>query len=453
MGLPHHIRQGELPMTTIPHLATTMQTVLGDEAERIARETGLVQRTSKLTGAKFVQTLVWGWLANADSTLEELAQMAINVGVPISPQGLDERFSPQAAACLAGVLAVAVQQLLVADEGPPTLLQRFTGVYVLDSTTLALPAALAEVWAGCGNGQGGSGAALKVQVRWELRRGTLEGPLLQPGRAHDRRSPLQEAPLPRGALRLADLGYFNLALLADLDRQGVYWISRLQSGTLVYDAQGQQVDLAQLLAAQPETRVDLAVRVGQRQDLACRLVAQRVSAEVVEERRRRLHAEARRRGQTVSAARLRLAEWVFYITNAPLSLLAAAEVLVLARLRWQVELLFKLWKSHGQVDACRSHKQWRILCEIYAKLLAMLVQHWVFLCACWRYPNRSLVKAAQTVAKYAFALAAVFQDHAALGDMLARIANCLAHGCRMNVRRKEPNSYQLLLACAEGGLA
>lgn len=438
-------------MATIPDLASAMQTVLGSIADAAARETGFVQRTSKLTGAKFVQTLVWGWLANGDSTLEELSQMAISTGVQISPQGLDARFTPQAAACLAQVLAAAVQQLIRAEGGTPTLLDRFTGVYALDSTAIALPDELAECWAGCGNGQGGSQATLKAQVRWELRRGTLEGPLLQPGRAHDRTSPLQDAPLPRGSLRLADLGYFSLGLFADLDRQGIYWISRLQMGTAVYDADRQPVELAKLLALRCENELDMPIRVGKGQDLACRLVAQRVPADVAEERRRKLHAEARQRGQTVSAARLRLADWTFYITNAPVMLLALTEVFVLARLRWQVELLFKLWKSYGQIDTSRSAKPWRILCEVYAKLLAMLVQHWVLLTGCWQTPNRSLVKAAKLVAKYAYALASVFQDCSALSAMLTHVVACLAHGCRMNSRRKEPNSYQLLAHA--GGLA
>ena len=431
-------------MTTIAQVVETMQTVLGDVADTAARETGLVQRASKVTGAKFVQTLVWGWLANGSSTLEELSQIAISLGVTVTPQGVDARFSPQAAACLAQVLAAAVQKLLSADEGEATLLTRFTGVYVLDSTTIALPDCLAECWAGCGNGQGGNQAALKAQVRWDLRRGTLDGPLLQPGRVHDRRSPLQQEPLPRGALRLADLGYFDVALLADLDRNGVYWISRLQMGTLVRDAQGQRTELDAFLAAQGESPLDLGIRVGKEQDLACRLVAQRVSAEVAQERRRHLRREARRRGQTLSAARLRLAAWTFYITNVPPSLLATTEVFTLARLRWQVELLFKLWKSHGQVDTWRSRKPWRILCEVYAKLLAMLMQHWIFLIGCWRVPNRSLAKAAQTVAKHAPALATLFHDPSAFADMLARLASCLAQGCRLNARRKEPNSYQLL---------
>lgn len=47
------------------------------------------------------------------------------------------------------------------------------------------------------------------------------------------------------------------------------------------------------------------------------------------------------------------------------------------RVRWQIELLFKLWKNEGHIDSWRSEKPWRIPCELYAKLIAMVIQHWI----------------------------------------------------------------------------
>jgi len=432
-------------MTTIQQVAQKMQTILSSRADAAAQETGFVQRESKMTGAKFTETLVLGWLSNPQATLEELAQTAVTLGVEISPQGLDQRFNQAAAACLKEVLGAAVTEMVGTKPVAIPILQRFNGVYVLDGSTIRLPAALADEWAGCGNRVPGNEAAVKVQVCLDLSTGALRGPLLQDGRAHDRSSPLQTASLPAGALRLADLGYFSLDVLQEMGGQGVYWLSRLQAGTAVFDQKGERQDLARLLGAQPGDDVDIPIKLGVRHGLACRLLAKRVPQEVADRRRRSLRDEARGRGQMVSQKRLRLAGWTIYVTNVPVALMSLREALVLARARWQIELLFKLWKSQGLIDEWRSKKPWRILCEVYAKLLAMLVQHWLLLVSCWSYPNRSLQKAARTVQRHVLHLASAFGCQKSLCKVIATIQRCLAVGCRINKRKVAPHTYQLLL--------
>jgi hypothetical protein len=440
-------------MDRIPQVATALQTVLGTETERLARETGFVQRESKLTGSKFVQALTFGWLGNPDCTLEGLAQTATSLGVPITPQGIAARFSKCAAEYLKHILQMAIGTLLETDGVSIPLLQRFQGVLVTDSTVIALPDALWEVWVGCGNGRTGSRAALKLQVRLDLNKGALPGLGLENGRAQDRSTPLQQTELPTGSLSLSDLGYFSLDVLKAQEAQGVYWLSRLQVNVVIYDAEGRRCDLLTLLQKQGLPSVDIPVTLGQQQRLSCRLLAVHEPPEKGAERRRHLHAEAAHKGQSVSQARLRLAEWSIYITNVPVDKLSLAEALVLVKARWQIELLFKLWKSHGHIDESRSTQPWRILCEVYAKLLGMLIQHWIFMVSCWQNPNRSLTKAAQTVARQAGYLAATFSDPERLEEALRNLANCLLIGCRMNSRKAKPNTYQQLLAPTAGALA
>jgi len=139
-------------MTTIPQVAAALQTVLSTTADAAALHTRFVQRPrkAKLSGSTFAQTLVFGWLADPDASLDSLAQTAAAAGVPITPQGLDQRFTPAAAACLHKVLAAAVTQLIAADPVAVPLLQRFPHIVVQDSSTIVLPNALAEVWRGCG---------------------------------------------------------------------------------------------------------------------------------------------------------------------------------------------------------------------------------------------------------------------------------------------------------------
>ena len=88
----------------------------------------------------------------------------------------------------------------------------------------------------------------------------------------------------------------------------------------------------------------------------------------------------------------------------------------------------------------------RLRREVYAKLLGLIVQHWVTLTGTWSRPDRSLVKAAQTVRTNVPLLAVAFAGLMELAAALRVISNILGMGCRMNPRRKHPNTYQLLLA-------
>lgn len=437
-------------MPSIRSISRALQHVLTPVANEAARESRCVQRQRKFSGATLVQTLVLGWLNNPDASLHELTQLAATRGVAISPQGLAQRFTPALASCLEVVLAAAVETSMAADPVAIPLLQRFSRVQVLDSTTLSLPSALAERWPGCGGRAGGGQAALKLQVGLDLRNGELSGPRLQPGRAHDRRSPLQPA-LPPGSLRLADLGYFSLDTLHTLSSQDVGWISRLQANTGVFTPDGTRRDLATWLARRPGAVVDQAITLGVRRRLPARLLALRVPDTVASERRRLLHWRARRKQHPASPERLALAGWTILVTNLPLSRLTPHEAAVLYRARWQIELLFKLWKSQGRLTSSRSTDPQRVLCECYAKLIGLLIQHWLLL-GCWAEPQRSLTKAAQTIRKQAFQVACVLDHRALLARVITSIQTCLTHQCRSERRRRSPSTAQTLLDPLVGGL-
>jgi hypothetical protein len=323
----------------------------------------------------------------------------------------------------------------------------------MDSTTVALPDGLATVWAGCGGRapQGGR-AALKLTVRLDLRTGRLAA-LPGDGKAQDKASPLQHAPLPPGALRVTDLGFWSLAVLEEVAAQGAYFLSRLHLQTAVFAAAGDRLDLVDWLPRQRRRRLSVAVTLGVEHRLPARLLAVRVPKRVAAARRATILADAKREGETASARKLALADWTLLATNAPPGVLAIREALVLARARWQIELLFKLWKDEGRLDEWRSAAPQRILCEVYAKLTAMVVQHWVLLVGCWCYADRSLAKAAQTVRDHAVALALVLASRPALVAVLAAIGRCLAAGCRVDRRRRKPSLFQLLTDPALGGLA
>jgi len=434
-------------MKIVAQVTKAVQSMLIAAAEAADATLGYTKRPdrAKFSASTLVQTLVFGWLAHPDASVEQLAQSAARVGVEVSPQAIDQRFTPETATLLQTVLQNSTEQLIASEPVAIPILQRFNGVYVHDCTTISLPEALTDTWRGCAGD--GSTAALKCGVQLDLLRGSLQTLDLTDGRANDQTLPMQQAALPKGALRLADLGFYDLKLLARLSEEGVYWLTKVRVGTLLGDESSAVMGLLAFVKRLGDVRQwEGWVWVGGKGQLRARLMVERVPQEVADQRRRRLRKEAQDKGRSPSEEALALAAWTLLLTNVPEAMLSVKEALVVAKVRWQIELVFKLWKSHGKLASWRTEKPARILCEVYGKLLAMLLQHWVLVLGCWSYPERSLVKAAQVVRDHAVVLACVCRDAVRLSEALEVVQCVLKSTARMNTRHTKPNTYQLLLA-------
>ena len=201
------------------------------------------------------------------------------------------------------------------------------------------------------------------------------------------------------------------------------------------------LDLPTYLGQRGQQVLDLPLQLGQ-QRLPCRLIALPVSPAQLGQRRRRFREIARKRQQPTSQRTLALASWTLYVTNIPVQKLSAGEAAILGRTRWQIECLFKLWKSDGQLATSRSQAPHRVLCEFYAKLLACLVQHWITLVGCWQWLDRSLYQATQVIRKRAFCLLEALHDKSALRHSLERTAQIMAETCRLSKRATHPLTFQ-----------
>src|SRR5712692_8335018 len=435
--------EGEL-MNSVAHFADMLERILGEEVEQFAKETGFIQRERVLSGADFVQTLILGWLQEPEVTLDGLAQVLGRRAVDISASGLSQRFTPEAASLLQRVLERLCAEQMQVEPVDIALLKQFSAVIVEDSSSIVLSPDLAEVWRGCGGSAGMSEAAIKLFVRWEVLSGKLEGPGLADGRRNDHRGPMAVEDLPQGCLYVADLGFFGVGRLATIAAGQRSFVSRYQPKTVLMTHGGHRIELRGILPQQVGESVDLGVLLGEAGRLPVRLLIVRVPAEVAQQRRQRICRTAAEHGREADAELLALADWSIVVTNVPRSRLTGEQVLIILRLRWQIERLFRLWKEHGHIDEWRSKKPWRILCELYAKLAAMVIQQWLTQLGCWQDPHRSLVKAAQVVRREAGRLM-VALTLGGLEGVVASIVRCMRSGCRLNTRKTNPNTSQFLL--------
>lgn len=453
-------------MSSISQVSETVQTILTSRAKALERESGFVERsTAQLDGAIFSQTTVLTWMQTADASYSQLRHTAASLGVHVSNQAIEQRFGHGSVRLLHALLQETMGQVISSEASAPEVLARFNGVYLQDGTVISLPASLAQQWPR--GGQAGQEAALRVQGRLELGSGRLSGLWLQAGREAERSGPAISTPLPVGSLFNADMGYFTLGEMRQRGKQGQYWLTQAKATLTLIDRHGQCWDLLSFLRAQTSEQVDVELFVGKRERLPVRLIAVRVSPEEAKGRRQRANErithppkgcqapvpgkrkpkeqrQGKRKGKKISAARLRLADWTIMLTNVPQEQLSVQEALVLLRCRWQIELLWKLWKQHGKLDTWRSYKPERILTELYAKLLGLVITHWQLLIGCWQAPNRSLLKAKQVVQWMTPCLALALTGVVPVQTVVERTAQMMQTGCTINSRRKRPNTYQLL---------
>lgn len=450
-------------------LETLLTDLLGPRAQRLARETGFVQRHSPIDGSAFARTLVCGFLDTPEATYTDLQQVMAAGQVDVTPQAIEQRMTEAASQFLLRVLESLLTDVLIGKDCELGILSGFEGVYLQDGSRIMLPDGMGAYWKGNGSGSGkGAQAGVRIQARLELQRGSLQGPWLQDACADERSGPssLEEHPLPEGSLYVTDTGYVTLERIRFQNETGRFFLAPASCRAKVVDQKGQVWDLPDLLekrikAGQKE--IDELVFLGKEERVPCRLLAVKnpqckpsparkdlksrrkgSRRDVQVGRKKEPKGQHKRKVHRESAARRKMSGWIVMITNVPGERLTPQQARELIRARWQAELLWKLWKQQGQVDTWRSEKPMRILCELYAKLIGVTIQHWFTLVGCWQDPHRSLVKAHLVVQRLAVSVVLTLSGAVTLAEVIGRSQDMMRH-CRLNPRRSRPNTSQRLV--------
>lgn len=424
---------------------------LFQEAPQLSVTPDFIQRQRDLTPEAFAKGLVLAWATNPNATLPELASFVAMAGSPITPQALHSRFTSSAASFLLQLLQSAVQKTLQFQPRSSRLCRPFNGVYLHDSSTLPLPSELKSIWPGCGGNYGDS-AAIKLHLQCELQSGKLHGPFLTDGKTHDRKLGIHKGPFPKGSLVLNDLGYFELKTFQSHNQNGVYWISRLKVDIATLDLDKQRFDLVELLRGHNGRSLEKEIIVGLKNQVKVRLVTLRAPKKIAAERRRKLRETCIRKGRTVRKRSLELCDWALFITNIPKDLVAAEEIMTLYRVRWQIEILFRCWKKYGKLDKSRSKKPWRILCEVYAKLLGVMIKHYFFSSATWDLEDASMEKGEGLMRMFTFSFLICMRKgmEKMISPTFDALRDALRQVARVNKSKKNPRTWQLLILLEYG---
>lgn len=397
-------KQGDATVIDTTRMSRALHNTFGKVANKVAQATGFVQRRSKLTGSRFLNIWVLGFIQHPRASLNLLSQVAEDIGVSISKQGIQKRLTSSAVSFLKKMFEYSKGALQNRIPVSLPLLTQFTAIELVDSSQFAMPDNLADEFAGAGGD--GPQATVKLQTVWEFLYGNLAQVILQSGRQTDQGFRGHLAQIVRGGLFLCDLGYFCVASLQAIVNGGAYFVSRLNTKCVLYSAETEErFDLLRYLGQSAHDQHELQLWVTRVAKLPCRVLAVRLPPDVVAERRRKAKANARRKGRTLSAEKLAWLEWNVYITNVPQTMLTFSQTVLLYSLRWQIELLFKLWKSEAQLDRAAGRLRERVLCEIYAKLIGMVLFQYLSAPVRWAERELSPTKALQTLQRHVIEIA------------------------------------------------
>ena len=263
-------------------------------------------------------------------------------------------------------LLQAVLQALLARvvASPPTQGPR-RRIRLIDATTVSAP--------------GSDGADWRLHASYNLSLGAIDGVELTDGRGGEH---LGRVPLGPGDLAVADRGYAHEDRLWETVQAGADVLVRIgHSAVPMQDARGKPLDPLRFAtrrraaAGRPPRAEGCVVylRRDTEREFPFRLIVVRKSVAATANDRARVEKAANKKGKVPTARTLEAAKFALLITSIPTADADDATMAELYRLRWQVELAFKRWKSLLGLAQLRADDPDLAKAYIYAKLIAAVL--------------------------------------------------------------------------------
>ena len=184
-------------------------------------------------------------------------------------------------------------------------------------------------------------------------------------------------PIRTGDHVVADRGYSTACGIGHVVASGGHVLVRVNTGSLrLRTGTGERFDWLAVLGSLTRPGAVQswpAVAVGDDVTVPGRVCAAMKSAEAIRIAQDKLRKEAARKGKQVQPCTLRFARYVIVFTTFPEPAFTASQVLQWYRTRWQVELVFKRFKSLAQLGHLPKHDDESAKAWLYGKLLVALL--------------------------------------------------------------------------------
>ncbi|MFL0198811.1 transposase, partial [Clostridium sp. WILCCON 0269] len=189
--------------------------------------------------------------------------------------------------------------------------------------------------------------------------------------------------------------------------------------------------------------------VGRTEKRKVRLIIYKLTKSQFKERKEKVFRNAKKKGIKKSANTIDLMGITIYMTNISNNILITKQIHDIYSLRWQVELIFKIWKSIFHISSVKPVKIERFKCQLYGKLILLVLSSIVMskmrseLLKKKKFET-SEIKTAQIVHEYVQELYFSFMTPSSNFKVLTRIYNCICKNGRKSHRKDKKTFFDIL---------
>lgn len=431
------------------------------ELNQLARETQFVQRRGKINGSVFFDLIVFHSESLKSQSLNDLSIILKDkLDIEIQKQSLHERFNKYALFFLKRALEKLLekqlsQEFLFSDD-----CKGFKRILIKDSTCFQIDESLSQYYPGSGGG--GSEASIRIQFEYDVLSGKINDLSVNSFNEQDAKDSLATIDLTReGDLVIRDLAYMSLKVLRALILRKRYFLCRLNPIVKIFEKKQDGfrcLDLVKITNHMKKNGIkyfEKEVYLGNAEKLKVRLILYLMPEKEVAKRIRKAEQNNKKKcRRPVSKEYKARAALNLFITNAPPDLIPIEKAWDFYRLRWQIELIFKIWKSICDIEKVKKVKKHRLECYIYSKLILIVLGWQILWCTAkelfvYEEKTLSFFKAAKTLlSRKVYELRDILMERKESVESFVKKFYDLSRSNHLLERRcKEPTSVERLLDC------
>lgn len=339
----------------------------------ISEQTGFIKRSRKISASAFLRSLLYRHFEGSKHSLnDQVMDLMVYEEVSLRKQSLHDRYNVQAVEFVKQILSDQMKnQIGIKDSD---LYGTFPSIFVQDATRFKLPEEYKSVYPGYSN-QRGQSSGMGIQFVYDVKQSTINYINLHSALANDSVYANQLEWLTPGSLLIRDLGYFSMDAIKNIEKKQAYYLSRLKPKTTLYKREGNEltrIDMGKLLSKMKRYNIPFIedeLYVSTSDKVISRVCIFLMPEKVRQERIRKNKTTNKGKKHSCTEEFGIWSAFNIFITNVSQEQCSIEAISKLYKIRWQIELVFKTWKSYYRIDRIKSMKLQRIECYMYASLL------------------------------------------------------------------------------------